>query len=390
MTFDLATAQRIVFGRGSFDQLGELAAPFGKRALLVAGTHLSRSGELARAEFLLSKKGVAVETLLVHGEPEVNVVDEAAARARTAGCELVVGLGGGSALDVAKAAAALATSGGSVREYLEGVGSGRALRARPLPFLAAPTTAGTGSEVTRNAVVGSKAEGFKKSIRSPLMLAAVALVDPALTDSNPPAQTASSGLDALTQLIEPYVSTRAMPLTDALSLEGIRKARPALPRAFADGSDAAARDDLAMASLLGGFCLANAGLGAVHGIAAALGARFEMPHGLACACVLAATVEINVRALERRSPASPALLRYAKIGEALCGRSFPTEAEARAAGVKDVRELCQELKVPRLAAFGVTAARLSMLVGESRGSSMKSNPIALEDAEIEEILNASM
>jgi alcohol dehydrogenase class IV len=264
------------------------------------------------------------------------------------------------------------------------------LERRPLPFLAAPTTAGTGSEVTRNAVVASKAEGFKKSIRSPLMLAAVALVDPALTDSTPPAQTAASGLDALTQLIEPYVSTRANPVTDALALEGIRRARAALPRAFENGSDREARDDMALASVLGGLCLANAGLGAVHGIAAALGARFDMPHGLACACVLAATMQTNVRALERRDASGAALARYSKIGEALTGRTFATGAEARTAAVGFVKDLCAHLCVPRLSSFKIAAAHVASLVGESRGSSMKSNPIPLEDAEIADILGGSV
>jgi alcohol dehydrogenase class IV len=387
---EFATAQRIIIGRGCLEQIGELAAAFGKKSFVVAGEHLQKSGELARIEYLLSKKGFSVERLLVHGEPEVNLVDEAAARARVLGSDFIVAVGGGSVLDVGKAAAGLATNGGSVREYLEGVGSGRALRTRPLPFLALPTTAGTGSEVTRNAVVASKEEGFKKSFRSPLLLAAVALVDPALTDSTPPAQTAASGLDALTQLIEPFVSTRAMFATDALALEGMRRARVALPKAFGNGADQNARDEMAVASLLGGLCLANAGLGAVHGIAAALGARFVLPHGLACACVLAQTVEANIRALERRAPDGPALARYARVGEALAGQVFATAGQARSAVTTLLRELCQELKVPRLSRFGVQPSNLATLVGESRGSSMKSNPVTLEDAEIRAILEAAL
>ena len=390
MALEFASAQRIVFGRGALDQLGELAAAFGRKAFLVAGEHLDKTGDLSRVEYLLSKKGVDFERFLVHGEPEVHLVDEAASRARMLGSELVIAVGGGSALDVGKAAAGLAANSGSVREYLEGVGSGRALKCRPLPFLAAPTTAGTGSEVTRNAVVASREEGFKKSFRSPLLLAAVALVDPALTDSTPPAQTAASGLDALAQLIEPYLSTRASFATDALALEGLRRARLALPRAFEDGTDKDARDDMALASLLGGLCLANAGLGAVHGIAAALGARFDLPHGLACACVLAQTVEANVHALERRDPNGGALVRCARLGEALAGHGFGSEKEARAAAVSGLRELCQRLKVPRLAGCGVQASHLATLAGESRGSSMKTNPIALEDAEIRDILAAAL
>lgn len=390
MTFEFATAQRIVFGRGSLDQLGELASGLGRKALLVSGPHLARTGELTRLAYLLEKKGVAVERLEVHGEPEVSTVDEAAGLARRSGADLVVAAGGGSVLDTGKAAAALATNAGSVREYLEGVGTGRAIKVRPLPFLAMPTTAGTGSEVTRNAVVASRAEGFKKSIRSPLMLPAVALVDPALTDATPPAQTAACGLDALTQLVEPCVSLKAMPVTDALALRGLALARAALPRAFANGGDTAARDDLSMASLLGGLCLANAGLGAVHGIAAALGARFDIGHGLACATVLAATVEANLSALARRDPDGPGLARYARVGEALAGRSFETGAQARDAALAIIRELCAELRVPRLSTLGVLPAHLPKLVAESRGSSMKTNPVVLEDAEIRSIFEASL
>jgi alcohol dehydrogenase class IV len=388
--FEFATAQRVVFGRGQLASLPELAAGYGARTSLVAGDHLKASGALAALEKLLVEKGLAVDRLLAHGEPEVPDVDAAAERMRASCAEVVVGIGGGSVLDLAKAAAGVAANGGSVREYLEGVGNGRLVRRPGLPFIAVPTTAGTGSEVTRNAVIASRAEGFKKSIRSPLLLPAVALVDPALTDSVPPEQTAASGLDALTQLIEPYVSLRAQPMTDALALEGIRLAARALPRAFIDPGDRQARDDLALASLLGGLCLANAGLGAVHGIAAALGALCELGHGLSCATVLAATLEGNIRALERRDPRGPALARYARLGEVLAGRSFSSASEARKAAVATVRSLVETLEVPRLGALGVGEARIAALVEQSRGSSMRSNPIALEDGEIEAILRAAL
>jgi len=388
--FEFATAQRIVFGRGKAESLGEIAAGYGSRALVMAGRHLQGSATLHRLEQELSKRGVALELMLSHGEPEVAEVDDAAARARACGAEVVVGLGGGAVLDLAKAAAGLATNEGSVRDYLEGVGTGRTLRVPALPFVAAPTTAGTGSEVTRNAVVSSRSEGFKKSIRSHLLLASTALIDPALTDSTPPAQTAASGLDALTQLIEPYVSLRAQPATDALALQGIALAVRALPRAFADGADAQARDELALASLLGGLCLANAGLGAVHGIAAGLGARFGIGHGVSCAAVLWQTMEANVRALEERDPQGPGLARYARLGEALCGRSFPDPRDARRAGVDAVRALVAALAVPSLRALGVGEADLPVAVRESRGSSMKANPIELSDAEVEAILRAAL
>ncbi|MGI5865442.1 MAG: iron-containing alcohol dehydrogenase [Myxococcales bacterium] len=390
MDFEFATARHIVFGRGRLDQLGELVAGYGDRALLVAGEHLRHSESLQRVEYLLQKRGVAAERVFTTGEPEVAAVDETAARARVLGSKVIVGIGGGSVLDVAKAASGLATNGGSVRDYLEGVGTGRALQRPALPLIAVPTTAGTGSEVTRNAVISSREEGFKKSIRSPLLLPAVALVDPALTDSVPPAQTAASGLDALTQLIEPYVSLRAQPATDAMALEGMRRAAPALPRAFEDGSNKEARDEMALASLLGGLCLANAGLGAVHGIAAALGARFGIAHGVACAAVLWQTMEANVKALEARDASSRALERYATIGATLTGRRFERAADARAAAIAEVKALVARLKIPRLGELGLARSSLPAVVKESRGSSMKSNPVVLTDAEIESILVAAL
>lgn len=388
--FELTTAPRLVFGRGQLASLGELAAGYGERVGLIAGAHLERSGEVERVQQRLEQRGLAVHRLVAHGEPEVSDVDQAAERLRACGAQVVVGLGGGSVLDLAKAAAGVASNGGSVREYLEGVGAGRAVRKPCLPLIAAPTTAGTGSEVTRNAVVSSRAEGFKKSIRSALLLPAVALVDPALTDSAPPDQTAASGLDALTQLIEPYVSLRAMPVTDALALEGIRLAARALPRAFSDGADRGARDDMALASLLGGLCLSNAGLGAVHGIAAAVGALCGIGHGLSCAALLAPAMEVNLRALEARDPAGPALARYAALGPILAGRSFESDAAARQGAVEAMRSLVAALKIPRLAALGVSEAQLPALVKESRGSSMKSNPIALTDEEIGAALRGAL
>ncbi len=388
MAFEFATAQRIVFGRGELKKLPALAAGFGRRALLIAGRHLASSRELAEIQAGLAGAGLAVDSEPASGEPEAEIVDRLAARARA--CELVIAIGGGSILDLGKAAAGLATNDGPVRDYLEGVGTGRQIARTPLPFIAVPTTAGTGSEATRNAVVCSKKEGFKKSLRSHLLLPSVALVDPALTDSTPPAQTAASGLDALTQLLEPYLSTGATPLTDALSLQGLRLAVEALPRAFRDGGAQKARDDMALASLLGGICLANAGLGAVHGIAAALGACFPIGHGLACAGVLWQTLETNVEALQARMPGHPALSRVARLGEVLAGRTFASEEEARAAAVEKLRSLAGELRVPGLSSFGVSASDVQALVGQSRGSSMKFNPIVLTDEEIGAILRKSL
>lgn len=390
MMFEFATAQRIIVGRGKIEMLGEIAAGFGTRALLVAGQHVQSAGGLERIVGLLGKRSIHVETLLAHGEPQVSTVDDGAVRARETGCQLCISVGGGSVMDLGKGAAGLATNGGSVMEYLEGVGTGRVLEHAPLPHIAIPTTAGTGSEVTRNAVITSKQQGFKKSFRSPMLIPTVALVDGSMTDGVPPEQTAATGLDALTQVMEPYVSSRAMPVTDALALEGVKRASRALPAVYRNGGDRDARDEMALVALLGGLCLANAGLGAVHGIAAALGARYEIAHGHACACVLWQTMEANIRALEQREPHSPKLRKYATLGEVLTGRTWTREAEARSALVETLRTLVGELGVPPLRRFGVEDAHVSALVAQSRGSSMQSNPIVLTDEEIGAVLRAAV
>ncbi|MGH9590516.1 MAG: iron-containing alcohol dehydrogenase, partial [Terracidiphilus sp.] len=271
MRFEFATATRIVFGEGTAATLPELVRGFGARPLVVTGASAARAASLTAA--------LPSETFAVAGEPTVDLVREGALLARNAGCDVIVSIGGGSAIDAGKAIAILATNGSEPLEFLEVVGKGRALTIPPLPYIAVPTTAGTGSEVTRNAVLASTQHSLKASLRSPLMLARVALVDPELTYAMPPTITAYTGLDALTQLIEPYVSARANPLADAICLEGIPRVARALRRAFHDGADREARREMALASLFGGLALANAGLGVVHGFAAPLGGSFHAPHG---------------------------------------------------------------------------------------------------------------
>ena len=265
MRLEFATATRIVFGEGTAATLPELVRTFGTRPLVVTGASTKRAAWLVSA--------LSAEVFAVPGEPTVDLVREGARRVQNSRCDVIISLGGGSAIDAGKAIAAVATNGGEPLEFLEVVGKGRAITAPPLPFIAVPTTAGTGSEVTRNAVLGSTEHGVKASLRSPLMLPRVALVDPELTYGLPPAITAATGLDALTQLIEPYVSVRANPLVDAICVAGIRRIAGALRRAYHDGADRDARHDMALASLFGGLALANAGLGVVHGFAAPLGGR---------------------------------------------------------------------------------------------------------------------
>jgi len=272
-------------------------------------------------------------------------------------------------------------------DYLEVIGGGQELANNPAPYIAIPTTAGTGTEVTRNAVLISPEHHVKVSMRSPLMLPRVAVVDPALTLSMPPAVTASTGLDAITQLMEAYVSNRANPLTDGICREGLKRAARSLLQAYEDGSNTAAREDMSLASLFGGLALANAGLGAVHGFAAPLGGMFSAPHGTICARLITYVMEANVEALQIRAPTSPALARYGEVAQILTG-----SATARAAdGILWMQDLCVALKVPPLEEFGLKEADLLNVVARSkRASSMKGNPVELTDAELAEILKKAL
>jgi alcohol dehydrogenase class IV len=332
--------------------------------------------------------GVAGERLRVAGEPTTGLVERATDEARRAGCDVVVALGGGSVIDAGKAVAALLTNGGELGDYLEVVGRGQPLTVRAAPLVAVPTTAGTGAEVTRNAVLLVEERRVKVSLRSALMLPAVALVDPELTYTLPPALTASTGLDALAQCLEPFVTPNANPLTDAVAREGMSRAAGALRRAAAsDGGDARARRDMAVASLCGGLALANAKLGAVHGFAAPLGGMFPVPHGVACARLLAPVAAANVRALRERAPDSPALARYAEAARVLTG-----DGGARAEDVATwLAALVEALDVPRLAAYGITPADVSPVVAQARrASSMQGNPVALTDGELGEALGGAV
>ena len=319
-------------------------------------------------------------------EPTVELIRAGARRVQDTGCDAIVSLGGGSAIDAGKAIAAIATNGGEPLDFLEIVGRGRTIAIAPLPFIAVPTTAGTGSEVTRNAVLGSAEHGVKASLRSPLMLARVALVDPELTYGLPPAVTAATGLDALTQLIEPFVSARANPLTDAVCAEGIPRVARSLRHAYHDGADQDARRDMALASLFGGLALANAGLGIVHGFAAPLGGCWKAPHGALCAALLPHGMAANVAALRTRAPQHPALERYAAIARLLTGRKDASAED----GIEWVQALCAELNVPALRAWGIAEADLAGVVEKAaRASSMQANPLPLTDEELLAVVTAA-
>jgi alcohol dehydrogenase class IV len=384
MRFEFATAGRIIVGAGVLARVGELAASLGGRALVVTGSRTERAEPLLA---LLRERGMEAVTFAVPGEPDVEVVRRGTDLARHERCDCALGFGGGAALDAAKAIAILMRHPGDVMEYLEIIGRGRTLTEPPVPLVAIPTTAGTGSEVTRNSVIASPEHRVKVSLRSPLMLPRVALVDPELTYPLPPAITAATGVDALTQLIEPFVCTRANPLTDGLCKEGIFRVARSLSRAFADGRDATAREDMAVASLFGGLALANAGLGAAHGLAGPLGGMVRAPHGAVCAALLPGVVAGNVRALRARVPESDALPRYRRIAQMLTGDTAATPDEA----VEWLRRLVGDLQIPGLASYGVGPTLIPELVeNAARASSMKANPVELSREELAAIVEEAL
>lgn len=382
--FEWATAGRIIFGSGARRQASGLAAALGRRALVTTGRDSQRAAWLAAD---LQAQGVATTLLPVVGEPDIPALEAGLALARAQGCNVIIGLGGGSALDMAKAIAALLANGDEALDYLEVVGRGRPLTRPSLPVIAIPTTAGTGSEVTRNAVLAVPAQRLKVSLRSAGMLPAVALIDPELSLSLPPAVTAATGLDALTQVIEPYVSRTSNPLTDAVCREGIGRAARTLRQAYRDGRDLAAREEMALASLCGGLALANARLGAVHGLAGPLGGMFPAPHGAVCARLLPLVMAANVQALHARAPQHPALARYTEVAQLLTGEPTATAAD----GVAWTARLVAELHTPSLATYGVRAADIPEIVSRGQeASSMKGNPLPLTDAELAAVLEAAI
>lgn len=382
--WEFATAARIVFGAGTRHQLPAIVRAFGRRPLLVGGPHLHAD------RGALPDLG-DVTPFVVNGEPNLFVVRRGADLFRAAGCDVVIGIGGGSVLDAAKAIAALATNQGDLLDYLEVIGRGQPLEHPPAPCIAAPTTAGTGSEVTRNAVLGSPEHGVKASLRHASMLPRVAVIDPELTLSLPSAVTASTGLDALTQVIEPYVSPRATPMTDAFCLEGIRRVARSLR--IAAGPEGAtrldARTDMSMASLFGGLALANAGLGVIHGFAAPIGGMFSAPHGAVCAALLPHGMTANLQALRVRASAEDraTIERYRIVATAFTGDPDATPE----AGIAAVASLRADLKIPGLRAYGIDESHAPELARKAlNSSSMKANPIGLGEAAMRAVLLAAL
>ncbi|MFZ5973863.1 MAG: iron-containing alcohol dehydrogenase [Bacillota bacterium] len=384
MKFEFMTANRIIFERGSISKIGKLAKGMGTKALISSGMP-ERDTDLVID--YLKQEGIGAVTLFVQGEPTIEGIENGVALAKKENCDMLIGFGGGSAMDTAKAISVMLTNPGEVLDYLEVIGKGQTLSNPSAPCIAIPTTSGTGAEVTKNAVLGSKQHKVKVSMRSPYMLPDIVLSDPELTRSVPPAVTASTGLDALTQVLEPFVSNAANPLTDALCREGLSRAARSLKKAFDQGDDIVAREDMAITSLFGGLALANAKLGAVHGFASVLGGKFPIPHGVACATLLPYTIEANVKALTERDPESEALKRFDEIARILTGRPDAKAADA----VAWIQEICNHLRVPGLATFGMTPEDWPEVIAKTKAaSSTKGNPIVLTDEELGWILRKAM
>ena len=392
--FGVARLPRIVFGGGVRETIPREAAAFGHNVLLVTGRQSLRQS--AVWETLLDglhTAGLSAWDLTVDGEPSPDLVDDAVARFHGHGIDVVIGIGGGSALDAAKAIGGLLPRGNSVTDHLEGVGRGVPYRGPAIPLIAVPTTAGTGSEATKNAVLSRHGDdGFKKSFRDDALVAQVAIVDPDLLATCPPDVLAANGMDAFTQLLESYVSINASPVTDALSWSGME----AFARGFfaawdGQGAEAAeGRTCTAYASLMSGITLAQAGLGSVHGLASPLGAFFPIPHGVVCGTLVAEATAVNVEALNVRAPDSPALAKYARVGSLIAGRSIADPREAHEALVTTLRDWVARLGLAGLSRYGMSAADIDRVVAGCRGGSMKTNPLVLTDEELAGLLTARL
>lgn len=380
MVFEFATAGRIIFGNGSLKKVAEIAPGLGQKALVVSG---SGSVSLAPLLAILDDAGVTHEAFRVGHEPDIPTIEHGLALAKGTGCEFVIGFGGGSSLDSAKAISALLTNTGELMDYLEVVGKGQKIANRAAPMIALPTTAGTGTEVTRNAVISSPDHHVKVSMRSPLMIPSVAIVDPELTLTMPPSVTASTGMDALTQVIETYVSIRANPMTDVIAAEGIQRGAKSLLAAYQNGQDLSAREDMALTSLFGGLALANGGLGAVHGFAGPIGGMFAAAHGAICASLLPYVMKYNAQAVQSQNGMESLLQRFRQVAIWVTGDPQASIDE----GVRWLEALAKDLQIPGLHEMGIEKSDFPRIIEKSKvASSMQTNPIKLDERTLEAIL----
>jgi alcohol dehydrogenase class IV len=381
MSFDFTTAGRIIFGLGTIDQVDRLALECGTKPLILTG-----SGKANPQKVFTTIESIPLRSthFRISGEPTVEDIQAAVNLARNESCDFVIGFGGGSVMDSGKAVAAMMKNPGSVMDYLEGIGGNQPIKNPSAPYIAIPTTSGTGSEVTKNSVVTVKEKQVKVSMRSPYMIPRIALIDPQLTVSLPPDVTAFTGMDALTQVIEPYVTIKRNGMTDITSLEGIKRAARSLRKAFSNGADIEAREDMSFASLMGGISLANAGLGMVHGFAGVIGGMFNAHHGAICACLLPPVVEINITALLNRSKDNDALKRYLDIARSLTGKNSPEYRDIW----EYLQQLRTDLKIPPLREMKIQKSNFDEIIGFAiKASSTKGNPIQLTSEEMKKILD---
>lgn len=387
--FTIARLPRIEFAAGSVNRLAQLCADYGNRLLLVTGAgSLARSGVLDNIARQLDELAITRKVVSIEGEPSPQRVDDIVSEYADLEADVVIGIGGGSVLDAAKAIAGLLRVGDSVMDYLEGVGPEKPYRGPAVPFIAVPTTAGTGSEATKNAVLSVAGKhGFKKSFRDQQLVPECAVIDPDLLASCPPELIAANGMDALTQLMESYVSTRSGPITDALASSGIEALRDSLlPWYQGSGNLPQARASMAYAALNSGITLAQTGLGSVHGLASPLGAFFPIPHGVVCGTLVAAATRVNIDAMLQRESDNPALDKYATIASLLCQQSFATQEQAWEELLTLLDLWTEKMQLPLLTGYGVGHADIDRIVANARGSSMKTNPVTLDDAEIARII----
>ncbi len=388
--FSIARLPRIELGAGSFDKIAQLAAAYGRHVLLVTGSQsFINSEHWQRLHTGLKQYQLVWEHCTIGGEPSPQLIDELVRQYESNDIDVVVGIGGGSALDAAKAIAGLLKVRRTVMDYLEGVGPELDYTGPAVPWIAVPTTAGTGSEATKNAVLSVQGpEGFKKSFRDDKLVAEYAIIDPELLESCPPALIAANGMDALTQLIESYVSLRASPFTDALAISGLRAVRDSLlPWYEQQGDTLAHRANMGYAALLSGITLAQCGLGSVHGLASPLGAFHPIPHGVVCGSLVAAATAVNINAMLQREPENPALKRYARLADILCEERIRDHAMAFQRLLALLQDWTKRMQLPRLSSFGLHELDLEHIIKHCRGSSMKTNPIILTDAEVREVLS---
>jgi alcohol dehydrogenase class IV len=384
MQFEFSTAKRIIFGSGKLNSIGIFSREFGKRAFIISGCPKHITNRLVN---LLETNGISCSIAKVEQEPTIEIIHILVNQAKQSSPDLIIGVGGGSALDSAKATAIFLSNPGELTDYLEVIGLAKSLLMTSVPLITVPTTSGTGAEVTKNAVIGSQQYHVKVSLRSPYLLPMVALVDPELTISVPSSVTAFTGLDALTQLIEPFTCIDPNPMTDALCQEGIQCIARSIYQVFDHGDDLQAREDMSLASLFSGLALANAKLGAVHGFAGPLGGEIQAPHGAICACLLPHVMEANLFALTERAPGHPSFERYNIIGRILTNDPTATAD----AGIQWIRNFCLHAKIPPLSAYGLTIKDISKIIEKAViSSSMKGNPISLSFVELRNILQKSI